>query len=678
MSEESPTVFGGRYELHRRLARGGMADVFQARDQLLGRPVAVKVLFPEFAADPKFVERFRREAQSAANLNHPNIVSIYDWGEEMGTYYIVMEFVEGQSLAQILRRDGRLSAEQVTRVALDVSAALGFAHEGDVVHRDVKPGNVLVSPKGEMKVADFGIATALTSTDSNLTQTGAVMGTATYFSPEQAQGHKVDARSDLYSLGVVMYEMLTGKPPFSGETPVSIAYKHVQEAVPPVSEQGVDIPPALAAICMKLLSKNPNNRYPDAAALRADLDRFRQGQAIAAANASAATAAGAARPAAVGQTTAMPAQQRVPAATARYVEPPRRRGGLVVVGLLTALLILAGFLVLAGSSIFGSNNTGGGGTEQPTAEVVQQLSVPSVGGRGETDGRSILESQGFGVDVRRIADDNVAAGTIITTEPAAGSNRLPGTVITMVVSSGPNAAQVPPLLTLNENQALQRLTDAGFKPSINRISSNFAPEGEVISQVPEPGTILTLGETVTIEVSAGIETLPIPDVRGAGLDGARSFLESEGFIVDTEFEWRTDEELPRETVVGTVPPAGGLLAPGGSVRIVLSDGPDQLIMPDVLGFPRPLAKPELESFGLRVLELGKVVTDPQQVGIVVDTIPPPNAAIEAGIEVQVYIGLPIQGQTPGQGQNNGQGQNTGQGQDQGQGQGTGNGFDNTP
>ena len=201
MSEESPTTFGGRYELHRRLARGGMADVFLARDQLLGRPVAVKVLFPEYATDPTFVERFRREAQAAANLNHPNIVSIYDWGEELGTYYIVMEYVEGQSLAQILRRDGSLTVEQVTRVALDVAGALGFAHEGGVVHRDVKPGNVLVSPKGEMKVADFGIATALTANaDASLTQTGAVMGTATYFSPEQAQGHKVDHRSGGYDL----------------------------------------------------------------------------------------------------------------------------------------------------------------------------------------------------------------------------------------------------------------------------------------------------------------------------------------------------------------------------------------------------------------------------------------------------------------------------------------------
>src|SRR4051812_44252997 len=263
MSDQGPQVFNDRYEVLRRIARGGMAEVFLARDLLLDRPVALKVLFREFAVDPSFVERFRREAQSAANLSHPNIVGVYDSGESNGTYFIVMEYIEGRSLAQIIRDDGPLSPDRAADVATDVAAALGFAHRNGVVHRDVKPGNVLISPSGQVKVTDFGIARALgADPDSNLTQAGSVMGTATYFAPEQAQGLPLDPRSDLYSLGVVLYETVTGRAPFSGESPVAIAYKHVQEQPPPPRHLNTNVPTDLEAIILKLLSKNPQARYP--------------------------------------------------------------------------------------------------------------------------------------------------------------------------------------------------------------------------------------------------------------------------------------------------------------------------------------------------------------------------------------------------------------------------------
>src|SRR5262245_21486893 len=274
-------VFSNRYEIQRELAQGGMAEVYLGHDRLLDRSVALKALFPEYAREPSFVERFRREAQAAANLNNPNIVGIYDWGQEAGTYFIVMEYVEGRSLRDLIRSEGPLDPNQAAEIAAEIAAALAFAHRSGVVHRDVKPGNVLITRAGNVKVTDFGIARAGTS--DGLTQTGSVMGTATYFSPEQAQGLAVDGRSDVYALGVVLYEMVTGVAPFTGDSPVSVAYKHVREDAVPPSQRNADIPPDLETIIMTALAKDPAQRYQTADDLRADLLRFRRGRPLAAA-----------------------------------------------------------------------------------------------------------------------------------------------------------------------------------------------------------------------------------------------------------------------------------------------------------------------------------------------------------------------------------------------------------
>src|SRR5579863_6277704 len=278
---QTPRVFSNRYELTHLIARGGMAQVYRARDRLLDRPVALKVLFPELSVDRAFVERFRREAQAAANLSHPNIVPVFDWGEDGGTYYIVMEYIDGQPLSQALKAGGPMPAGRVAQIGARVADALAYAHRHGVVHRDVKPGNVLLTNDEQVKVTDFGIARAV-NTEESLTQTGAVMGTATYFSPEQAEGMGVDSRSDIYSLGVVIFEMVTGRPPFLGDTPVAVASKHVREYPPAPRDINPAVPANLEAVIMKCMAKSPDHRYATGDDLRIDLLRFREGRAVAA------------------------------------------------------------------------------------------------------------------------------------------------------------------------------------------------------------------------------------------------------------------------------------------------------------------------------------------------------------------------------------------------------------
>src|SRR5271170_1297185 len=280
---DTPRTYSGRYELTHLIARGGMAQVYRAMDLRLDRPVALKILMAEYSHDASFVERFRREAQAAANLSHPNIVPVFDWGEDNGTYFIVMEFVDGRALSSLVRAAGPLHPDRAAEIAADVAGALAYAHRHGVVHRDVKPGNVLITEEGTIKVTDFGIARAV-NTEESLTQTGAVMGTATYFSPEQAEGMGVDSRSDIYSLGVVIFEMVTGRPTFLGDTPVAVASKHVREHPPAPREVNPGVPPDLEAIILKCLAKSPDHRYATGDDLRIDLLRFREGRAVGATN----------------------------------------------------------------------------------------------------------------------------------------------------------------------------------------------------------------------------------------------------------------------------------------------------------------------------------------------------------------------------------------------------------
>ena len=499
MSNREQVVLNGRYELQRRVGRGGMAEVYLARDRLLDRPVAIKILFPEFATDPSFVARFRREAQSAANLNHPNIVGVYDWGKERGTYYIVMEYVDGRSVSDILRADGPIEAKRAAGIAADVAGALGFAHHKGVVHRDVKPGNVLITSTGEVKVADFGIARAMTaSSEENLTQTGSVMGTATYFSPEQAQGKPVDPRSDLYSLGVVLYEMASGKPPFSADSPVAIAYKHVQEPLPSLREKVPGVPAAYEAITVKALAKNADDRYQDGAEMRADLMRFREGRPVKAMPAVAIALSGprTSATAAVGQGPPVVPSNAGAAGFGSSGPTPgqRRRTGWFFAAILLLLLVLGGLLFAFGRQL--------GVFDSSKAKVT----VTDVVGKKDILATAELEQLGFSVERTQVASDK-EAGEVLTQDPPGGTRADEGSTVALTVSSGPSQAQMPDVGGLLEADARARIADAGFDVTKINIQTqeSDAALGTVVRQDPTPGALYPLDRTIILYIA-----IPLP------------------------------------------------------------------------------------------------------------------------------------------------------------------------
>ena len=671
MSDNNAVILNDRYEMQQRIGRGGMADVYLARDILLDRLVAIKVLFPEYATDPAFVERFRREAQSAANLNHPNIVSVYDWGRSNNTYFMAMEYVPGRTLAEALHDVGQITAMKAAEVGIEVAAALSFAHRGNVVHRDIKPGNILIGSNGQLKVADFGIARALGSAaDSNLTQVGAVMGPAAYLSPEQAQGGQPDPRSDLYSLGIVLYEMVGGRVPFSGDNPVSIAYKQVHEAPLPLNQLASDVPRAFEAIVARLLAKDPDLRYATAEAVRDDLRRFRDGipvQALADAinrRNGDPTPIGTAAPTTVittgpmvggtddlaAATTVIPSAQATtalprttinanpdmpPGYTASNAVVPtddlQRKRTAMVFGAISATVLLIIGAVVAFLAL------SGGSTNAPT------VAVPDVTNQVLEDAVTTLKNLGF--EVVPVAEETTTVDTNVVWKqvPLPGEEIKEGETVTIVYNPSNAPMAVPNLAGMTIDQARAALLNLGLTIGVITPQNDpTAPADTIIASVPKAGEQVLGGATIDLTVSQGSGVVQIPNVQGQTSQAARSVLEGEPykFLITVVEEASATVESSR--VTRTSPTIGADTTKGASVTIYVSTGQATVAVPLVSGLTEAQARAKLTSSGFIVkVEYIEVATGNANDGRVIAQDPSMNVQSSPGSQVLLKVGKAI-------------------------------------
>jgi serine/threonine-protein kinase len=613
-------VFSNRYEIQRGIARGGMAEVYLARDQLLDRPVAVKVLFPEYARDESFVERFRREAQSAANLTHPNIVAIYDWGQERGTYFIVMEYVRGRSLRDVVQINGPFSARHTAEIGAEIATALEFAHRNGVVHRDVKPGNVLLTADGDVKVTDFGIARAGTS--ESLTQTGAVMGTAAYFSPEQAQGLPVDGRSDVYSLGVVLYEMVTGVPPFSGESPVAVAYKHVREDPLPPSEHGAEVPPDLEHIILTAMEKDVEARYQTADALRSDLVRFERGQP---------PLGGPVTGAVVGTTAAAAAPTQV----ARAAAPPpgqgggdqdahRKRIGAIVAGLLGVVLIAA---VVIGLIALSGGGGGGGG---------QTIEVPNVINKPFAEADQALKLTGFKVK-RTDVEGKDPPDLVLGQKPSGGEKLKKNGTVELSVSKA--SFTMPDLRGKTRSEAVNLLIGVGLQnPNASVASTEVEsdqPPGTVVGSDPAVGTQVPKGGPVALQIAKEPQ-VQVPNVAGQEAATGQQLLQQAGFQVTVQSE--ESETVPSGRVTRTDPGANAMVKRASAVKMFVSTGPMNVQVPNVVGQAQGQATQTLQGAGFQVFVSPQGTNNPADNGKVLAQNPSAGQQVPKGSGVTLTIG----------------------------------------
>lgn len=545
---------GDRYELGEIVGRGGMAEVYEGTDTRLNRRVAVKVLRVDLARDPMFLERFRREAQSAAGLNHPNIVSIYDTGEDLidgvTVPYIVMEFVAGVTLRQMLTSGPRIMPERGLEIIAGTLAALDYAHRHGIIHRDIKPANIMINTHGDAKVMDFGIARAVSDAATSVTATSAVMGTAQYLSPEQARGEVVDARSDIYSAGCVLYELLTGTPPFNGETPVSIAYQHVNEPAKPPSQADSSIPETLDAIVLHALAKHPSQRYQTAAEFRADVERAIAGMPISAPSAMQHTAVLAATTMAI-----PPVEYRGESNGSLALKQKSKNTKWVFTSL--AVVLAAAVMVFLGTQLFGGR--------------VANVTVPKLNGMTIAEAETALGNVQLVLGEQTPQADDVAPkGTIISQSPASGESLQVGQAVNVVVSNGKEQTTVPDLVDLaTPDDARIALTDS--KLMLGRVDPKDSDkaEGTVLSQSVPPGTSIDAGSRIDITVSSG--KITVPDVINMTKTEAKNILINLGFKVQIVTE--TLDTVPANTVLAQTPTANTLSKKGTTITLTIAVAP---------------------------------------------------------------------------------------------------------
>lgn len=618
---ETSRTLADRYELLGHIARGGMADVYEARDTLLGRRVAVKVLHSQFSSDEAFVKRFRREAQAAANLSHPNIVGIYDWGQEGSTYFIVMELIEGRSLRDVLREEGPLLPRRAIEISAEVAAALSVAHRSGLVHRDIKPGNMLLAADGTVKVTDFGIARAWDDS-SELTKTGSVIGTATYFSPEQAQGAPADERSDIYALGVVMYEMLTGRPPFSGENPVAVAYQHVSSLAAQPSIDNPDVPPDLDGIVMRALDKNPELRYQTADDLRQALLIFLRGETQP-------TVPSAQAPTQLIQQSPVPPPTATPDEIYRQVAPPEPASSQLPFIITTFALVVA-----LAVGIFLLLRALAPGTPDQTL-----IPIPTVAGMTQAEALLELQQLGFNVIPEPNASEEVEEGRVIGTKPPAGEEAEDGAFIIVYVSLGAEAFPVPSVVGFDLERATELLEKDGLTlGTVDQVSDDEMPAGEVISQDPLAGEDAAPGTAVNLMVSTGLEEFAIPDdLVGRSAGDVGFILGNLGLevVVDQEFS----AEVLQGFVVRTEPVGGATVSSGDQVTVYVSDGPEPVAVPPLIGTTEDQARSALEALGLVIrVNAATIEVSADQDGLVAEQLPAAGTEVEPGSTVSVTLG----------------------------------------
>ncbi|MGW7365848.1 Stk1 family PASTA domain-containing Ser/Thr kinase [Streptomyces sp. NPDC054841] len=600
---EEPRRLGGRYELGSVLGRGGMAEVYLAHDTRLGRTVAVKTLRADLARDPSFQARFRREAQSAASLNHPAIVAVYDTGEDyvegVSIPYIVMEYVDGSTLRELLHSGRKLLPERTLEMTIGILQALEYSHRNGIVHRDIKPANVMLTRTGQVKVMDFGIARAMGDSGMTMTQTAAVIGTAQYLSPEQAKGEQVDARSDLYSTGCLLYELLTVRPPFVGDSPVAVAYQHVREEPQPPSNFDPEITPEMDAIVLKALVKDPDYRYQSADEMRADIEACLDGQPVAATAAMGAVGYGgygaqhgddrpttALRPTdPAGQTSMLPPMNADDGGYGYDDRPDRRRQKKSNTS--TILLVLAGLLVLVGAILIGKSVFGGGGGDTGKINVPQLV------------GKPLAEAQRLGTNVNvKVVPAGSARceqpkNSVCSQTPASGKMNE-GDTIQVVVSQGAPLVEVPDVTEKSEENATKQLRNKGFDVETESVDSD-QEAGTVVSQSPDGNTKAEKGSTVTLKI-AKQSTKPVPDVVGQQFDPANQQLTTLGYTVVRQ---DVDSEQPLGQVIAQDPTAGSKEPKGTTVTLQVSKGPQtpQSQVPEVRGRSLGEAKAILQQAG---------------------------------------------------------------------------------